>query len=196
MNLFKRFIYKFKKLPYSIGTGTYGVTHQSIKSFRKDDSISIGNYCSIAGDVTFLLSGEHNYKHISTYPFFDRSGSEKITYKDTFKKGNITIGNDVWIGHGAIILSGVTISDGAVVGAGTVVSKDVPPYAIVAGNPFKILKYRFEENQINALLSISWWYWEEDLIQQRKEDFYMDIEYFIVKYFKKDNGNNYNDFRK
>lgn len=187
MNFLKKFFYKFKKLPYSIGIGTYGVTYQSIKAFRKDDLISIGNYCSIAGDVTFLLSGEHNYNHISTYPFFDRDDSERITYKDTFKKGNITIGNDVWIGFGTIILSGVTIGDGAVVGAGAVIAKDIPPYAIVVGNPSKILKYRFEEKQIDELLSIKWWSWEQELIEQRQHDFYLTIDEFILKYKEKFN---------
>lgn len=182
MNFFKRLFYKYKKLPYSIGMGTYGITYQSIKSFRKDDQISIGNYCSIAGDVIFLLSGEHNYNHISTYPFCDRDNSEQSTYRDTFKKGNILIGNDVWIGFGAIILSGATIGDGAVIGAGTIVAKDIPPYAIVIGNPARILKYRFEESQRIELLSIQWWYWEEDLIKQRKYDFYLPIDEFILKY--------------
>jgi acetyltransferase-like isoleucine patch superfamily enzyme len=181
MNLLKRVLSKFKKLPYNIGTGTYGINPLLIKSFRHDDNLIVGKYCSIAGNVTFILSGEHNYKHISTYPFFDQKNHSNV-YRDTFTKGTIVLGNDVWIGYGAIILSGVTIGDGAVIGAGSVITKDIPPYAIIAGNPSKVLKYRFTEEQINALLSISWWEWDETTVENRKNDFYLPIDDFIKKY--------------
>lgn len=182
MNLIKRILFKFQKQKYSIGVGTYGISYDTIKSFRSDDHIAIGNYCSIASDVVFLLSGEHNYKHISTYPFFDTGDNSADKYKDTFTKGNVIVGNDVWIGHGVTVLSGVKIGDGAVIGAGAIVSKDIPPYAIAVGNPLKIIKYRFTTDQINDLLQIKWWNWDRDTIEKRKEDFYKDIDFFINKY--------------
>lgn len=184
MNLLKRVLSKFKKMPYKIGTGTYGINPLLIKSFRHDDNLIVGKYCSIAGNVTFILSGEHNYKHVSTYPFFDQNNHSN-TYRDTFTKGTVVIGNDVWIGYGTTILSGVTVGDGAVIGAGSIITKDIPPYAIVAGNPFKVLKYRFTDQEINELLSIRWWEWDESLIQKRKNDFYLPIEDFIHKYKNK-----------
>lgn len=182
MNFLKRFLKKLKKSSYSIGTGTYGISYSSVRSFRHFDEFFVGNYCSIAPKVTFLLSGEHNYKHVSTYPFFDRFNTDTLIYRDTFTKGSIIIGSDVWIGYGATILSGVNIGNGAVIGAEAVITKDVPPYAIVVGNPSKILKYRFTEYQIKELLSIEWWNWDAILIQQRKNDFYLPIEDFINKY--------------
>jgi len=108
-----------------------------------DTKLIIGNYCSIAGGTTFLLGGEHNLDTISTYPFKVRLFGEE---REAGSKGDIVIKDDVWIGQNAIICSGVTVGQGAVVAAGAVVTKDVEPYAIVGGNPAKLIKYRLEEN--------------------------------------------------
>jgi len=98
-------------------------------------------------------------------------------------KGDIIIENDVWIGATATIMSGVKISNGAVVGAGSVVTKDVPPYAIVAGNPAKVVKYRFTEEQIEKLLSIAWWDWEEQKIRDNAMIMWSNnIDDFINKF--------------
>ena len=182
MSFFKRLLFKFTKKKLNIGIGTYGINYDSIKSFKKDDQIVIGSYSSIAENVTFLLSGEHNYKHISTYPFHDRFDLKKNIYRDTFDKGKLVVKNDVWIGYGVTILSGVTVGDGAVIGAGAIVTKDVPPYAIVAGNPAKIIKYRFKSAEIEELLKIKWWNWSEEVIKKRRGDFYLQISDFIDKY--------------
>ena len=100
------------------------------------------------------------------------------------RKGHVIIENDVWIGHGATIMNGVTIHSGAVVSAMAVVTKDVPPYSIVAGNPAKIVKYRFDPETIDKLLNIDWWYWPREIICERKDDFKLSINEFVSKYYK------------
>lgn len=126
----------------------------------------VGRYCSIGKNVTIGLYN-HPIDFLTTHPICFQGGikliddkyNKKLTRKSAFKTTNIpvTIENDVWIGHHAIIKSGVIIHTGAIVGAGAVVTKDVPPYAIVAGNPAKIFKYRFEPEVITALLASKWW---------------------------------------
>lgn len=130
----------------TIGNNSYG--ELLVKSFNNPkEKLIIGNMCSIAENVIFVLSGEHTYKRISTYPFKTKILGEQ---DESICKGPIIVKDDVWIGYGATILSGVTIGQGAIIGAGTVVAKDVPPYAIYANG--KIIKYRFEEDVINKLL--------------------------------------------
>jgi acetyltransferase-like isoleucine patch superfamily enzyme len=98
-------------------------------------------------------------------------------------KGDINIGNDVWVGAKSTIMSGVKIGDGSIIGAGTTVTKDVPPYSIVVGNPGKIVKYRFDENQIEKLLKISWWDWTEDRIKTEAMNMWSDkIDEFIERH--------------
>lgn len=123
----------------SVGNGTYGEI--DIKTYGGQNSnLKIGNFCSIANDTVFLLGGEHDYNKISTYPFKSKFFKEP----ESKNKGDIIISDDVWIGYGSTILSGVTIGQGAIIGAKSIVTKDVPPYAIWAGN--MVVKYRFEEN--------------------------------------------------
>ncbi len=104
--------------------------------------------------------------------------------KDVYAKGPTIIGNDVLIMYNAMVLSGVTIGDGAIVGAGAVVTKDVPPYAIVAGNPARVIKYRFSEEQIKALLQIRWWNWTDKEIRNF-EKYFHDVDTFITKAYEK-----------
>lgn len=133
------------------------------------DKLRIGKFCSIAKNVVFLLSADHRYDWVTTYPFPEFSdtwkGAKKIKGhpKD---KGDIVVGNDVWIGRNSIILSGVSIGDGAVIAAGSVVAKNVEPYAIVGGVPAEIIKYRFSKEQIEKLLKIKWWDWEVGKIRR------------------------------
>lgn len=142
-----------------VGRGTYG--DPVIASWDNKTKVKIGNYCSIAGGTIILLGGEHRHDWVTTYPFSALHPAAFHIPGHPHTKGDVHIGNDVWIGINALILSGVTIGDGAVIGANAVVSKDVPPYAIVAGNPAKIVKYRFDRKTIQKLLKISWWYWPE-----------------------------------
>jgi acetyltransferase-like isoleucine patch superfamily enzyme len=133
-----------------VGIGTLG--HLNIISFgNKEEKLIIGNYCTIARNVEFLLGGEHNFNNLTTFEFsvkYLKQSSESMT------KGPIIIGNDVWIGRGSTILSGVHIGNGAVIGACTVVRKNVPPYAIVIGNPMRIAGYRYTEEIIQILEEI------------------------------------------
>ena len=132
----------------SVGNHTYGTLN--IHSYgNAEEKLSIGSFCSIAGDVHFLLSGEHTYKTLSTYPikhFFVDGSCESLT------KGPIVIEDDVWIGYGCVILSGVTIGKGSVIGAMSIVSGDIPPYSIFAGG--NIMRYRFSENVIKKIITI------------------------------------------
>ncbi|MCO4783748.1 MAG: CatB-related O-acetyltransferase [Candidatus Cloacimonetes bacterium] len=121
----------------------------------KHNPISIGNYCSIAHNVS-IVEFFHNTQTLST-SFLHKKLNKKSSTRDTWSKGPIRIGHDVWIGAGAVILSGVTIGNGAIIGANTVVNQDVPSYAIVAGSPSKVVKYRFEEAICEKLDELSWW---------------------------------------
>lgn len=134
-----------------IGKKTYGEIHITDWSFL-DTKLRIGSYCSIAPNVQFLLGGEHQINSISTYPF---KVYEFGYAREAGSKGDIVVKDDVWIGTNAIICSGVTIGQGAIVAAGAVVTKDVEPYAIVGGNPAKVIKYRFEKDIRNRLCNIS-----------------------------------------
>jgi acetyltransferase-like isoleucine patch superfamily enzyme len=122
--------------------------------------VVIGDYCSIAEGVTIFIGHEHRTDWVTTYPL-NGDGNEHLA-----SKGDVVIGNDVWIGRNATILSGVTVGDGAVIGACALVTKDVPPYAIVGGVPAKVLKYRFTPEQIAALQRIQWWEWPTEKINQ------------------------------
>jgi acetyltransferase-like isoleucine patch superfamily enzyme len=164
-----------------VGKHTYGLTSSSVNFFRDDDLVTIGNFCSIAEGVKILVSGEHCISRVSSYPFFAHFLNKNLE-KDTFTKGEVRIGNDVWIGAKALILSGVNIGDGAVIAAGALVTDDVAPYSVVGGVPAKYIKPRFSDEISSALLEIKWWHWDDDLIHDRIEDFYSSVSDFVAKY--------------
>lgn len=148
-----------------VGKHTYGFPEIFFPLSGK--KLYIGNFCSIGQRVTIFLGGNHRTDWVSTYPFrrFDNVFFKSSNCTgETSSKGDVIIGNDVWIGYGAAILSGVTIGDGAVIGAFSVVSKNIPPYSIAAGNPAKIIRQRFEPEIINELLQIAWWEWDDKKI--------------------------------
>ena len=143
-----------------VGEGTYG--DPIIQWWNQNSKIVIGKYCSIADGVIFILGGEHRTEWKSTYPFYSFSKNWELPELNSITpatKGDINIENDVWIGYGAIILSGVRIGDGAVIGAGSVVTKDVAAYSVTAGNPAKHIRWRFSESTIKSLLEEQWWNW-------------------------------------
>ena len=133
------------------------------------DKLIIGKFCSIACGTKFLFtSANHTMQSLSTYPFpifFEEWGLDVKNIADAWdNKGDIVIGNDVWMGYEAVILSGVTIGDGAVIGTRAVVTKDVPPYAIVGGVPAKLIRKRFDEDVISRLVELRWWDWDKERI--------------------------------
>lgn len=148
----------------SVGRFTYG--EPVFKMWGQNEHIVIGSFCSIADSVTIFGGGEHNTRWVTTYPLRIALGDE-LAGRDGHPatKGETRIGNDVWIGNGATILSGVAIGDGAVVGACAVVTRDVPAYHIVAGNPARLIRPRFKPAHITALLEIAWWNWECERIR-------------------------------
>ena len=140
-----------------IGKETY-INGSRLFCWKPGFRLTIGNYCSIADGVEFILGGEHDLNWVSTYPFIERWGVNELKHKITTKcRGDISIGSDVWIGHGAIILSGTNIGDGAVIGAGAVVRGDIPQYSIAVGVPAKVIKKRFSESIANQLSNTRWW---------------------------------------
>ena len=139
------------------------------------DKLKIGKFCSIACGTKFLFnSANHALDSLSTYPFplfFEEWNLEKEKVTDAWdNRGDIVIGNDVWIGYEAVILSGVTIGDGAIIGTRAVVTKDVPPYTIVGGVPAKPIRKRFDEKMIKELLKIKWWDWTKEKIARNIEN--------------------------
>ena len=138
------------------------------------DRLVIGKFCSIACGAKFIFtSANHSLKSLSTYPFpifFEEWDLDVANITDAWdNKGNIIIGNDVWIGYEAVILSGVTIGDGAIIGTRAVVTKDVPPYTIVGGVPAKPIRNRFDDTTIAKLLELKWWDWSEKQIKSNLE---------------------------
>jgi acetyltransferase-like isoleucine patch superfamily enzyme len=123
--------------------------------------IIIGKYCQLAGNIG-IFSSNHPTNYITT--FTSKAFLNGVLKKNS-QNGSVNIGNDVWIGHGAIILKDVKIGHGAIIAAGAIVTKDVPPYSIVGGNPARILKFRFSDEIINKLLEIQWWDYSADFIK-------------------------------
>ena len=148
----------------SVGRYTYGTPQ--FKVWSEGERIEIGAFCSIADDVLIFGGGEHRLDWVTTYPLriaFNSPGAGQDGHPHT--KGPTVIGNDVWIGHGAMVVSGVRVGDGACIGAGAVVTRDVPPYSVVAGNPAKVVRRRFDEQSIARLLEIQWWRWPVEKIR-------------------------------
>jgi len=162
-----------------VGDYTYYHDFENVENFEKqnvkylfdfnDDKLIIGKFCMIAADVTFIMNGSnHLTDAISTYPFsvFGKSWSKAMGGKTFPQKGNIEIGNDVWIGYGVTIMPGVKVGDGAIIATKSVVIKDVAPYAIVGGNPAKEIKKRYSDKEIESLLSVAWWNWPEEKLSE------------------------------
>ena len=155
-----------KRYPnYSIGTASYGmpIVHDN----HEGSTLKIGTYCSIASNVQIFLGGQHRTNWVSSYPFpyfFAMDASYKEKYVAGSSRGDVIIGSDVWLCANCIILSGVTIGHGAVIANGAVVSRDVAPYSVMAGNPASQIKWRFDEETRNDLLASRWWDWSQSEI--------------------------------
>ena len=139
------------------------------------ENVTVGKYSSIARDCRFHDGGTHLYEKNKKVVF-------TINWDQIREVPPIIIGNDVWLGEGVRVLTGVTIGDGVIVGAGAVISKDIPPFAVVVGNSQRIVRFRFTPEQIALLQKIKWWDWPEPLIRERIEDM-KDISVFLKKYY-------------
>ncbi|MEK7339152.1 MAG: CatB-related O-acetyltransferase [Candidatus Rhabdochlamydia sp.] len=130
--------------------------------------LTIGKFCAIAAETRFIMTGDHKLDAISTYPFpiFGHGWEHAFNVYDLPVKGDIIVGNDVWFGYDSLIMNGATIGNGAIIAARAVVVKDIPAYSIVAGNPAKVVKMRFDDQTIDRLLKIAWWDWNIEKISQ------------------------------
>lgn len=139
----------------TVGKYTYGNLECYFYGTKNDNEfIRIGNSCSIAGNTKFIAGGEHKFNVLTTFPYIQKYVDKK--QYSAYTKGPIIIEDDVWIGRGCTILSGVILGKGSVIGAGSVVTKDVPPYAVVAGSPAKVIKYRFTKDVIEQLMNVEY----------------------------------------
>ncbi len=162
----------FNTSAVSAGQGTYGELF--VLNHNSGRRLSIGDFCSIGPNVVFVLNSDHRTDFVSTFPF-------KVKYinaglSESVSKGDIVIDSDVWIGYGAIILSGVHIGQGAVVAAGSVVTKDVDPYSIVAGNPAKVIKHRFRPEVVENLMKIDYSKFNADFVRTHLDELYSPVE--------------------
>lgn len=128
----------------------------------------IGKFCAIAAETRFIMTGDHKLDAISTYPFpiFGHGWESAFNVRDLPVKGDIIVGHDVWFGYDSLVMNGVTIGNGAIIAAGAVVVKDVPAYVIVAGNPAKVVKMRFDDKTVDRLQKIAWWDWSIEKINK------------------------------
>lgn len=160
-----------------VGDYTYYDDPKGVERFEENvlyhfpfigDRLIIGRFCQIAAETKFIMNGgNHRTGGISAFPFFifggDWSGRIEGEAEPNIR-GDTIVGNDVWIGYDALIMPGITVGDGAIIATRSVVTKDVPPYAVVAGNPAKVVKMRFDPRTIERLLAIKWWDWDIETI--------------------------------
>lgn len=167
----KKKVLKSKKKRIRVGKSNY---YFPGKIFLKPgiNEIIIGNYCAI-GENLRVVASNHNYNlpAVLVSLYLDKFGK----YPGYISKGPVTIGSDIWFGDDVIVLGGVTVGDGSIIAAGSVVTKDVPPYAIIAGVPGRVVKYRFNNNIISFLLDLKWWDWSDDRIKRNEEFFITDL---------------------
>lgn len=154
----------------TVGDFSYGFDVSLVWQWEPGQYIRVGKFTSIAARVTFIVGGNHNLDWFTTYPFAEDFNAADRVRGD--RKGHpskpkgIKIGNDVWIGTGSTIMDGVEVGDGAVIAANSHVTKSVPSYAIVGGNPAKLIRYRFDEEMVAKLIEIAWWDWEVECLSQ------------------------------
>lgn len=166
----------------TLGRHTYGIRRENVLFAATDAPLIIGAFCSVAGGVKILCDGQHGTDSATTFPIENRLLNKPPARPNAGRARGVTIGNDVWIGYDAVVLPGLTIGDGAVVGANAVVTKDVPPYAIVAGVPATILRYRFPPETIERLLALRWWNWDDDKVKAEADALLGPIETFLARH--------------
>jgi chloramphenicol O-acetyltransferase type B len=180
-----------KRYPhYSLGVGTYGMP--VVHDFNEGSTLRIGAYCSIASGVQIFLGGQHRIDWVSSYPFPALMPEAQHIKNFKGSRGDVVIGSDVWLCANCTILSGVTIGHGAVIANSAVVSRDVEPYAIMAGNPAQRVRWRFDGSMRIALLETTWWEWTEAEIRRSIEMICSDnIAAFIAYAKSRSNGGSF-----
>lgn len=161
---------QFDQKLVSVGNGTYGSIYALF--FNRDSRLKIGHYCSIGNNVKFIVSAEHRMDCISTYPFKVQMLGDEY---EALSKGDIVIGDDVWIGENTVIMSGLSIGQRAVVAAGAVVTKDVEPYAIAWGVPIKVIGYRFSKDIIKRLTRVDFSKLDDEMIKRHIGELYTGL---------------------
>ena len=168
---------------------TYGQGNIKIVTNFPGKKVKLGKYCSVAADVQAFLGGNHRVDWITTFPFGHTSTSEiNVSKVDGHPgtNGDIIIGNDVWLGTGCVLMSGITIGDGAVVAAHSHVVKDVAPYTLVGGNPAKLIRYRFNDEVIEQLLATEWWSLSEKQLTKYAHLF-NNPDQFLISFSEEEN---------
>jgi acetyltransferase-like isoleucine patch superfamily enzyme len=179
---YRRLRHRKPRLPEGVAVGrhTYGYEADTFIVYTEGARIEVGAFCSIGPQVKVHGGGEHVLDRASTFPMnamlFD---PRKRNRPDDIDTGPTVIGNDVWIGMGATVLAGVRVGDGAVIGARAVVTREVEPYAVVAGNPARLIRHRFDSGVRERLLAVRWWEWPDSEIRARRALFMGDIESFL-----------------
>jgi acetyltransferase-like isoleucine patch superfamily enzyme len=166
----------------SVGKGTYG----PLRIFSwgaENEGLKIGNFVSIGHDTTFVLGGNHYSDHFSTYPFRVKMLGHK---EEAVSKGKIVIEDDAWIGMDCMILSGVTIGKGAIVAARSVVTRSVPPYSVVAGNPARVIKYRFNDSIIEQISQFDYSLINKEFVERNEKNIYRKLDDKILSDLIKD----------
>ena len=163
----------------SVGRHTYGHGPETfvMLGIRPGDRVEIGSFCSIAAEVRVFGGGEHGME-VTTFPLRTLLVDPEGGNVDATSKGPTTIGHDCWLGMRSMVLSGVTVGSGAVIGAGAVVAKDVPPYAVVVGNPARVVRMRYDAETIERMLAVAWWEWDDETIAERI-DLFSDVNRFL-----------------
>jgi virginiamycin A acetyltransferase len=186
--------YMFPKGVVEVGHATYGLLNVQSLYATPDEKLIIGNYVSIASDSLFLLGTNHQTETITTYPLHSKLIGR--TPLDAVSRGPIVVEDEAWIGSNAIVMSGVSIGKGAIVAAGAIVTKDIPPYAIVGGNPAKIIRYKFSEEIVGELISLSLidvpveWFKANISLMYKKIESVQDVRVVkgLIEEYKKNEG--------
>lgn len=165
-----------------IGDGTVIGDAVLFLSWLPTERIVIGRFCSIGERSVIFIGGNHRTDTASTFAFDFFLLDQRFPSRTYQTTPNTVIGNDVWIGRDSMIMGGVHIGDGAVIAAGSVVVSDVPPYAIAAGNPARVVRYRFSRRTVERMLRIAWWDWPEDKLSQNMEWLYRPINEFVAHF--------------
>ena len=163
--------------------GEYTYVRPKVHKWTNKYTLTIGKFCSIADTVEIIVDGNHRVDWVTTFPLSQILLNDWSERGHPEGKGNMKIGNDVWIGMKALIMPGVNIGDGAVIAAGSIVTHDVLPYTIVAGVPARYVRDRFPYNQASALMRMKWWDWDIEKIKEAIPFLEQgDVDGFIIKY--------------